>query len=315
MTFCTLGKLFSAGADLSRNCGAGRDISSLWAGSSSSPRGFSPIFPPGFYVSLIPRGKSALFPPVFRPRHIPRVIQPIYPPQSCYKEHPRVKKTIFPLQSRLQLFPSGISTLFPPIFRPTDIPRGILPISPPQSCHNKPPRIKKTNFPPQSRLQIFPRGIPKEFPPKSPLKAHRHKAGGASLQAELAQHALNRRLAHLPAVVTRSPRNSTATNQETPRQPTKILPSTPQQHPPNNTKKIPSPKQYPYQQQKKRPSPKRRTLNCGGSISRVLYFRLMPGGTLRSSYHLSVAAYPPATDEQPLTAGIHGLAGCSRIPP
>ena len=37
-------------------------------------------------------------------------------------------------------------------------------------------------------------------------------------------------------------------------------------------------------------------------------------GNLRSSYHLSGAAYPPATGEQPLITGIHGLAGCSRIP-
>lgn len=30
-------------------------------------------------------------------------------------------------------------------------------------------------------------------------------------------------------------------------------------------------------------------------------------------YHLSDAAYPPAKSEQPLTAGIHGLAECSGV--
>ena len=42
---------------------------------------------------------------------------------------------------------------------------------------------------------------------------------------------------------------------------------------------------------------------AGGSVSRILY-RLNSG-----LYHLSNAAYPPATSEQLLTAGILGLAG------
>ena len=33
----------------------------------------------------------------------------------------------------------------------------------------------------------------------------------------------------------------------------------------------------------------------------------------QAPYHLSVAAYPPAKSEQPLTAGIHGLAECSGV--
>ena len=42
---------------------------------------------------------------------------------------------------------------------------------------------------------------------------------------------------------------------------------------------------------------------------------LQTGGlaTLRSFYHLSVAAYPPTTDGQPLDVGIHGLASCSGV--
>ena len=35
--------------------------------------------------------------------------------------------------------------------------------------------------------------------------------------------------------------------------------------------------------------------------------------TLRSFYHLSVAAYPPTTGGQPLNVGIHGLASCSGV--
>ena len=71
-----------------------------------------------------------------------------------------------------------------------------------------------------------------------------------------------------------------------------------------------------YFPHKKRPPGIRRTLNYGRIYkpSSVLQTGTHTD-TLRSSYHLSVAAYPPATDEQPLTAGIHGLAGCSRIPP
>ncbi len=33
----------------------------------------------------------------------------------------------------------------------------------------------------------------------------------------------------------------------------------------------------------------------------------------QAPYHLSDAAHPPAKSEQPLTAGIHGLAECSGV--
>ena len=47
----------------------------------------------------------------------------------------------------------------------------------------------------------------------------------------------------------------------------------------------------------------------GGTVSRVLYRQGGPGRPLSFIW----AAYPPAKDEQPLTAGIFGLAGRRRI--
>ena len=136
-------------------------------------------------------------------------------------------------RDHLQTTPRGISALFP------------------LRVHSPPiPRRNNTHFP----APILPVATSaRNFSPFSrPSASLRHKASGASLQAELAQLALSRRLAHLPAVVPRTrkyPTSNTANNTHPATPP--IIPT--QQHH----------KKYPPTNKKKRPSPKRRTLNCG----------------------------------------------------